>query len=42
LDGCVFVNPMGGYEYLSYDFSNWSVGILDGFVATREHVGVKA
>jgi hypothetical protein len=34
LDGCVFVNPMGGYEYLSYDFSN-------RFVATFEHVGVK-
>ena len=40
-DGCVFVNRTGRYEYLSYDFSNLSTGILDAFVATCEIVGLR-
>ena len=40
-DGCVFVNRTGRYAYLSYDFANLSSDILDLFVATCEHVGLR-
>jgi hypothetical protein len=33
-DGCSFVNRTGRYEYLSYDFANYSSDILDLFEAT--------
>jgi hypothetical protein len=44
-DGCVFVNRTDvhrakPYEYLSYQFSNMSTGIVDLFLATCEQVGV--
>jgi hypothetical protein len=40
-DGCVFVNRTGRYEYLSYDFANWSQGILDLFVETCTGLGLR-
>jgi hypothetical protein len=44
-DGCVFVNRTDvhrpqPYEYLSYQFSNMSKGIIDLFVGTCDQVGV--
>jgi hypothetical protein len=39
-DGCVFINRTGRYEYLSYDFSNLSAGILDVFMDTCAAVGL--
>jgi len=44
-DGCVFVNRTDvhrpqPYEYLSYQFSNMSDGIVSLFLATCERVGV--
>jgi len=40
-DGCVFINRTGPYDYLSYEFSNLSVGILDLFVGTCERLGLR-
>jgi len=40
-DGCVFLNRTGPYEYLSHDFANLSQDILDLFVATCHHVGLR-
>lgn len=40
-DGCVFVNRTGKYEYLSYDFCNYSSDILDLFAETCDMVGVQ-
>jgi hypothetical protein len=40
-DGCAFINRTGPYEYLSYDFTNRSAGILDLFATTCESVGVE-
>ena len=31
----------GPYEYLSYDFANWSRDILDAFVETCESLGLR-
>lgn len=39
-DGCCFVNRTGPYEYVSYDFTNLSRGIMDLFVSTCRSVGV--
>lgn len=39
-DGCSFVNRTGRYEYLSYQFSNCSDGIVDLFLDTCDSVGV--
>ena len=39
-DGCAFVNRTGPYEYLSYDFSNYSRDIVDLFVDACTRVGV--
>ena len=40
-DGSSFVNRTGPYEYLSYEFANLSVGILDLFCTVCELVGVE-
>ena len=40
-DGCVFVNRTGRYEYLSYEFSNLSLDIVDLFIATCERLGLR-
>jgi hypothetical protein len=40
-DGCVFVNRTGRYEYVSYEFSNLSPGIVDLFVGTCERLGLR-
>jgi hypothetical protein len=40
-DGCVFVNRTGPYEYLSYEFCNYSPDILDIFVGVCELVGLR-
>jgi hypothetical protein len=40
-DGCVYINRTGKYEYLSYDFANWSSDILDLFCQTCDAVGVE-
>jgi hypothetical protein len=39
-DGCVFINRTGRYEYLSYEFTNLSTGILDLFEATCRQLGL--
>ena len=39
-DGCAFINRTGPYEYLSYEFSNYSKDIVDLFVSTCDQVGV--
>jgi hypothetical protein len=39
-DGCAFINRTGPYEYLSYDFSNYSRDIVDLFVEACSQVGV--
>jgi hypothetical protein len=39
-DGCSFVNRTGRYEYLSYDFANWSTDILDLFEGTCRELGL--
>jgi hypothetical protein len=40
-DGCAFVNRTGRYEYLSYDFHNLSVDILDLFTDTCVGLGLR-
>jgi hypothetical protein len=40
-DGCVFVNRTGRYEYLSYDFKNFSSDILDTFERTCSGLGLR-
>ena len=40
-DGCTFVNRTGRYEYVSYDFANRSVDILDLFEGTCRSVGLR-
>jgi len=40
-DGCAFVNRTGRYEYLSYDFANRSVDLLDSFGRACDLVGVE-
>jgi Homeodomain-like domain len=40
-DGCVFVNRTGPYEYLSYEFANFSPEILDLFVETCQSLGLR-
>jgi hypothetical protein len=40
-DGCSFINRTGKYEYLSYDFSNYSQDILDLFCEGCESVEVQ-
>ena len=40
-DGCVFVNRTGRYEYLSYDFANYSEGILGLFERTCLALGLR-
>jgi len=40
-DGCVFVNRTGRYEYLSYDFSNYSADILDLVEGTCLALGLR-
>jgi hypothetical protein len=40
-DGCIFVNRTGRYEYVSYDFANLSVDILDLFTRTCERLGLR-
>ena len=40
-DGCVFINRTGPYEYLSYDFANHSVDILDLFESTCRNLGLR-
>jgi hypothetical protein len=40
-DGCSFVNRTGPYEYLSYGFSNTSVGITTILVDALRRVGVR-
>jgi hypothetical protein len=39
-DGCSFVNRTGRYEYLSYDFTNYSKDIIDLFAAACDSVGI--
>jgi Homeodomain-like domain len=39
-DGCVFVNRTGPYEYLSYQFANYSQDILDLFVMACGFAGL--
>ena len=39
-DGCVFVNRTGVYEYVSYEFTNFSHDIRDLFTAACDGVGV--
>lgn len=40
-DGCSFINRTGPYEYLSYEFFNYSQDILEMFCRTCDHVGVE-
>ena len=40
-DGCAFVNRTGPYEYLSYEFRNYSTDILRIFVTVCELVGLQ-
>jgi hypothetical protein len=40
-DGCVFINRTGPYEYLSYDFSNYSEEITRLFVGACEDLGLR-
>lgn len=40
-DGCTFINRTGRYEYLSYDFSNYSEDIARLFAAACDQVGVR-
>lgn len=40
-DGCSYINRTGSYEYLSYEFFNCSVDILDLFCRTCDLVGVE-
>jgi Homeodomain-like domain len=40
-DGCAFINRTGRYEYLSYDFANYSADVLDLYAATCDQVGVE-
>ena len=40
-DGCVFVNRTGRYEYLSYEFANYSADILDLCEKTCRSVGLR-
>jgi len=40
-DGCAFINRTGKYEYLSYDFTNLSAGILDLYTRACDAVGVE-
>jgi hypothetical protein len=40
-DGCVFVNRTGRYDYLSYEFRNYSRDILALFASTCESVGLR-
>jgi hypothetical protein len=40
-DGCSYINRTGPYEYLSYEFFNYSEDILDLFCATCDRVGVE-
>lgn len=39
-DGCCFINRTGPYEYLSYEFSNMSEGVVALFVEACDRVGV--
>jgi len=39
-DGCSFINRTGPYEYLSFDFYNYSGDILDLFMAACDLVGL--
>lgn len=39
-DGCHFVDRTGRYEYLSYEFSNLSAGVMDAFCWACELVGI--
>jgi hypothetical protein len=39
-DGCSFVNRTGRYAYLSFEFRNWSAGILTMFASTCSDVGL--
>src|SRR3954447_11720916 len=39
-DRCSFINCTGPYEYLSYDFTNYSKDIIDLFTAACESVGI--
>jgi hypothetical protein len=39
-DGCTFINRTGRYEYLSYDFANYSADILDLFEGTCRELGL--
>jgi len=40
-DGCSFINRTGPYEYLSYDFSNYSEDIAQMFTSACDQVGVR-
>ena len=39
-DGCSFINRTGPYQYLSYEFSNYSPDILNLFCETCDRVGL--
>jgi len=39
-DGCSFINRTGPYEYLSYDFTNYSKDIIDLFTGACELAGI--
>jgi hypothetical protein len=39
-DGCSFVNRTGPYEYVSYDFTNYSKDIIDQFTAACDSAGI--
>jgi hypothetical protein len=39
-DGCAFINSTGPYDYLSYDFTNYSEDIIDLFTSACEAVGI--
>jgi hypothetical protein len=39
-DGCSFINRTGPYEYLSYDFTNYSKDIIDLFTAACDSAGI--
>jgi Homeodomain-like domain-containing protein/LAGLIDADG DNA endonuclease family protein len=40
-DGCVFINRTGPYEYLSYDFSNFSEDIARLFTGVCDDLGLR-
>jgi hypothetical protein len=40
-DGCLYINRTGKYAYESYDFANYSPGILELFASTCASVGVE-